>query len=156
MYVVDTTTDAVRATVPLLTGDEPGRLAEDGDGRIHVVLRQGGALVTIDPRTGEVAARRAVCPAPRGVAYQRDTDQVHVACAGGEVVSFAASGGSATRTLTLDRDLRDIVVGGDGSLQISTFRKAEVLVVNSDGKIAARLRPGSGRVPTVVGVERPR
>lgn len=153
VYVVDTTKNAVRATVPLQAGDEPGRLAEDGDGRVHVILRRGGALVTIDPQAGKVTARRAVCPAPRGVAYQRDTDQLHVACAGGEVVSLAPSGGSATRTLTLDRDLRDIIVGRDGSLLISTFRKAEILVVDSAGKLAARLRPGSGQLPIVMGAD---
>jgi hypothetical protein len=74
-----------------------------------------------------------------------------VACAGGELVSLPAAGGAATRTLTLDRDLRDVVVGAGGSLLVSTFRKAGVLVVGADGQIASRLQPGSGMVPSIIG-----
>jgi len=152
VYLVDTSTNALRATVALQAGDEPGRLVQDGAGRLHVALRRGGALVTIDPSTGTVTARRAVCTAPRGLAYQAAADQVHVACAGGELVSLPAAGGGATRTLTLDRDLRDVVANADGSLLVSTFRKAEVLVVGADGTLAAtRLVPGSGAVPTIMG-----
>jgi mono/diheme cytochrome c family protein len=152
VYVVDTATRTVRATVSLSAGDEPGRLAEDAAGRVHVALRRGGAVVTLDPKTGTVSARRVVCSAPRGLAYQKNGDQLHVACAGGELVSLPAAGGVATRTLTLERDLRDVVVKADGSLLVSTFRKAQVLTVSADGQLAtARLVPGSGAVPSVMG-----
>ena len=99
----------------LQPGDEPGRVVEDGAGRVDVVLRRGGAVATIDPKSATVAARRAVCSAPRGIAYQAATDQLteqlQVACAGGELVALPAAGGAATRTVMLDRDLRDVVVG---------------------------------------------
>ncbi len=132
-------------------GDEPGRLAEDAAGRVHVVLRRGGAIVSIDAASGTVIARRTVCGAARGVAYQKATDQVHVACAGGELVSLPAAGGAPVRTIMLDRDLRDVVVAANGSLLVTTFRKAEVLVIGADGRLTSRLPPGSGAVPTMRG-----
>ena len=69
---------------------------------------------------------------PRGVAYDPASDLVHVACMGGELVSFPAAGGAATRTLQLPRDLRDVVVDGN-TLLVSQFRSAQVLVVDGNG-----------------------
>src|ERR1700722_20172024 len=65
VYVVDVAGMTLRSTITLKAGAEPGRLVEDGEGRVHVALRGSGALVTLDPATGTVLARRAVCPAPR-------------------------------------------------------------------------------------------
>ena len=62
--IVDLVKERITYTVTLQPGDEPGRVAEDGAGRAHVALRGGGALVTIDPATGTVLQRRAVCPGP--------------------------------------------------------------------------------------------
>ena len=156
VYVFDTEKSVVRGTVSLQAGDEPGRLVEDAAARVHVILRSGGALITLDPKTSVAQARRPVCPAPRGIAYDRATDQLHVACAGGELVSLPASGGGATRSLRFERDLRDVVMGENGSLLVSTFRKAEVLVVDVDGKLGMRLAPGSGPVQTLEGLTRMR
>jgi hypothetical protein len=156
VYVVDSAAGAVRASLDLQEGDEPGRLVEDGAGRVHVALRRGGALVTVDPRIGTLGARRSVCAAPRGIAYQKDGDRVHVACAGGELVSLPAAGGAAIQQLTLERDLRDVVVGKDGSLLVSTFRKAEVLVVSAYGAVSSRLQPGSGKVLNILRIEETR
>ena len=69
VYGVDLSRGQVSFTVALQAGDEPGRVAEDGSGHVHVALRRGGALVTLDGTTGAVIARRNVCPAPRGVAW---------------------------------------------------------------------------------------
>jgi mono/diheme cytochrome c family protein len=145
VYVVDLEKfDGVRATIPLQEGDEPGRVIEDGAQRVHVALRRGGAVVTIDPAAGTVIARRAVCTAPRGLVYQASGDQVHVACAGGELVSLPAAGGAATRTLTLERDLRDVVVGANDELLVSTFRRAEVIQIAKEGTVLRKVRPGAG------------
>ena len=40
---------------------------------LHVILRRGGAIATIDPTptAGTLTARQAVCAAPRGIAYRR-------------------------------------------------------------------------------------
>ncbi|WP_234023160.1 c-type cytochrome [Sorangium cellulosum] len=132
----------LRAEIPLEKGDEPGRVVEDAAGRFHVALRRGGAVVSIDASAGTLADRRAVCPAPRGIAYDEGADALHVACLGGELVTLPAGGGAATRRLQLQRDLRDIVVRGD-RLLVSTFRSAELLSVNADGTIAERAQlPG--------------
>jgi DNA-binding beta-propeller fold protein YncE len=82
--VANLTTQLLTANIALQPHDEPGRLVADAAGRVHVILRRGGALVTIDPVAGTILARRAACPIPRGVAYDPATDLVHVACMGGE------------------------------------------------------------------------
>ena len=126
--------------IDLQSGDEPGRLVEDSAGKVHVALRRGGALLTIDPLAGKILARRPACAAPRGVAYDAASDRLHLACAGGELVTFAASGGEPLRTVHLDSDLRDIVVKGS-ELLISRFRSAELLTVDQAGAVVGRVKP---------------
>jgi DNA-binding beta-propeller fold protein YncE len=137
--LVGATSHTLLSTVSLHPGDEPGRIAEDGAGHFHVAMRSGGAVVTLDA-TGAILARQAVCSAPRGIAYDPSGDLVHVACAGGELVSFPAAGGAPTRSLQLDRDLRDIVVDG-GQLLVSRFHTAQVLVVDGTGAVTQRMAP---------------
>jgi cytochrome c553 len=144
------TSPQVTFVVPLQPGDEPGRVIADGAGRVHVALRGGGALVTLDPASGTILQRRPVCAAPRGLAYDERTDLVHVACASGELVSFPSASGSAVRRLQLDSDLRDVVVQGD-LLRVSRFRSAEILTLDSTGAVTARTRPGTFRAATARG-----
>ena len=110
VYVVDLPGRKKVADITLSPGDEPGRVIEDGAGRVHVVLRASGKLATIDPASWTVTATRTVCPAPRGAAWDKATDIIYVACAGGELVSMPAAGGAAVRTVVLDRDLRDVAI----------------------------------------------
>lgn len=135
--IVDLEDRTIVRTFALEEGDEPGRLVEDANGRVHVALRRGGDLVSIDLATASIVARRAVCGVPRGLAYEAETDQVHVACSGGELVSFQASGGDAIRTLQLDLDLRDVIATRDGLL-VSRFKSAELLRVTPRGQLAGR------------------
>jgi mono/diheme cytochrome c family protein len=137
VFIVNLSTKVVSHTVTLSQGDEPGRLVEDGAGRVHVALRSGGALVTIDVAGGTILGRRSVCPAPRGVAWDSAADAVWVACATGELVSLPAAGGAATQTLVVERDLRDVVVRG-GSLAVSVFRAAQVLNLDATGTVTRR------------------
>jgi cytochrome c len=153
VYIVDLSTKTVRATVVLNAGDEPGRVVADSAGRAHVALRRGGALVSIDTLTGEILQRRSVCAAPRGAAYDPATDVVHVACAGGELVSLPAAGGTAIRTVTLSRDLRDVVVDGP-RLRVSRFLSAELLTVESDGSVSTTLRMPAFRATSARGGQR--
>jgi YD repeat-containing protein len=134
VFVVDLASKARRFTIALQAGDEPGRLAEDGAGRIHVALRGSGMLATIDPALGTVTTRRAVCPAPRGVAWQASTDTVWVACATGELASLPAAGGAASIRV-IERDLRDVIVSGD-DITVTLFRSAQLLRLAADGSIA--------------------
>src|SRR5262249_43593816 len=130
----------VVATVALTPGDEPGRVVEDGAGRVHVALRRGGAVATIDLATNTVTARRAVCGAPRGMAYDAARDQIHVACAGGDLVSLPAAGGDAVRRVNLDVDLRDVIVRPDGSLFVSRFKSGDLLAVDLTGSVTFRTK----------------
>ncbi len=140
LTIVDLAKEAVVATIPLKKGDEPGRLVEDAAGRVHVALRGAGQVAIVDVASAKVTERQKVCSAPRGLAYDPSGDRVHVACAGGELVSFAAKGGAAVRSLRLDRDLRDVVVKGD-NLLVTRFRSAEVLNIDSAGKVLNRNQP---------------
>jgi hypothetical protein len=138
--IVDLDQAVVTKTIVLSRGDEPGRLVEDAAGLVHVALRGSGAVATLDPAAGTERFRRVVCPHPRGLAYDARAGDIHVACAGGELVTLEAAGGDPVRRLALDRDLRDVVIDGD-RLLVSRFRAAELLVVEADGQISARLRP---------------
>ena len=144
VYLVDLTSKSVTATITLNPDDEPGRVVIDGASRAHVALRHGGALVSIDTVTGALLQRRDVCAAPRGVAYDSAADLLHVACAGGELISLPAAGGSAVRSLTLSGDLRDVVVDGP-RLRVSRFRSAELLTVEADGTVSGRVTPPNFR-----------
>jgi hypothetical protein len=97
-------------------------------------------VARIDPVAGTVISRVPACQHPRGLAYDARADIVHVACAGGELVTLNAATGDVTRTLRLGRDLRDVVIDGD-RLLVSHFRAAELLVVESTGLVSAILKP---------------
>ena len=127
--IVDLQSAQVLFKISLQLHDEPGRSAEDGAARVHVALRRGGALVTIDLKTGAIVDRQAVCAEPRGVAYDPETDQIHVACETGELVSVPAGGGAPVRTLHLERHLRDVFVSGD-ALLVTNYRTAKLITVD--------------------------
>jgi mono/diheme cytochrome c family protein len=147
VYLVDLTTRAV-TTIPLVAGDQPGRVVEDAARRVHVAARSGGVVVTIDLGTKQLTARRAVCGAPRGIAYDSAGDDLYVACATGELVSLPAGGGAVTKTVVVDRDLRDVIVPGGaladgGSLIVSRMKTAELLTVGTDGAVLSRTPPSA-------------
>lgn len=142
--IVNLSTSLLAHTVELQPGDEPGRSVEDAQKHVHVALRRGGAVVSIDPVTGTVLDRRAVCKAPRGIAFEATTGLLHVACAEGKLVSLPAQGGAAVRTLTLDADLRDVLVRGS-ELWVTRFKSAEVLRINSVGTLDKRMRIPQGQ-----------
>jgi hypothetical protein len=138
VWIVALGTRTLLHQVALQAGDEPGRVVEDAAGHVHVALRHGGALVSIDPKAGTVLARREVCPAPRGLAYDASVDALQVACMDGRLITLPAAGGAATRTVQVDSDLRDVVIQG-GQLYVSRFRAAELLQLAADGTVAQRM-----------------
>lgn len=140
VFFVDLASKMRVGELALNPGDEPGRVVEDGAGRVHVVLRRGGAVVSIDVASRAQLARRDVCAAPRGIAYDAASDTVHVACAGGDLVTLPAAGGAATAKRNLGRDLRDVVVAG-GKLWVTRFRTAALLEVRTDGVAATFVPP---------------
>ncbi|HVW26467.1 MAG TPA: cytochrome-c peroxidase [Polyangiaceae bacterium] len=141
----------VVATLPLSPGDEPGRVVEDGNQRVHVALRRGNAVATIDLTTQTVVSRTDVCGSPRGIAYDASTDLVHVACATGDLVSLPAAGGAPVRRLTLDVDLRDVVVRPGGGLFVSRFKSGDLLSVDVNGAVTSRAKLSPiERTPSVI------
>ena len=134
-------TPALTGQIALSPGDEPNRMVADAAGMVHVVLRGGGAIATIDPRKASLVDRRPVCPAPRGIDYDASLDTLHVACATGELVRLGSTG-PVTRVVRLDRDLRDVIVT-DNELLVTRFRSAEVLHVDGAGNITKRTKPGT-------------
>ncbi len=146
VVAVDLARGAVLESIELEPGDEPGRLVEDRAGRVHVALRGGGAVVTIDPSSKGVRARRSICAAPRGLAVAPaasvERDALIVACATGELVTTSAAPfTSGIYAAELEPDLRDVVVTEDGTRLVSTFRSATVLAVDPSGRVLGRARP---------------
>lgn len=124
-------------------GDIPGQLVEvvDAEGQplVLAALRDAGALLAIDPETGETR-RIDVCAAPRGLAFDAVSQKTYVACQTGELQTLDAATGVVERTLRVATDLRDVQIYGD-SLVVSRYRSAEVLVVAEDGTVIQRTRP---------------
>ncbi|HLL52999.1 MAG TPA: c-type cytochrome [Myxococcaceae bacterium] len=142
IWAVDIPTRTLVADVRLTSGDEPGRLVQDSSGLVHVVLRRGGGIATVDLTTQSVVARRPVCSSPRGIHYDGVREQLNVACAGGELVTVASAGNGVLRSVTLDPDLRDVTPQGD-KLVVTRFRSSELLVVNPNGQVEKRVSPPS-------------
>jgi hypothetical protein len=150
IFVADYAAQTVLADLPLQPGDEPGRLVADDQGRVHVALRGGGAVVTVLPGPWRLGARRPVCAAPRGIAFEAASGLLHVACAEGALVSLPADpAGAPTRRLALPDDLRDVVVDGD-VLLVSRFRSAQVLTIDRDGRMLGKSAPPPRQVTRLV------
>jgi mono/diheme cytochrome c family protein len=131
IYVVDLPARAVKFSINLPHRSEPGRVAVDATNHAHVVLRSSGGLATIDLATGALSIMDNVCIAPRGVAYDAKQKAVFVACASGELVTIRDDKSPRTSRI-LDGDLRDVVVLGDGTLQVTQFRSAGSFMVQND------------------------
>ena len=118
-------------------GAEPGRLAEDPQGLVYVVLRNRGQVATLDVTNNTVVNIRKVCPAPRGIA-SNGTSMV-IACQGGELMNLPFASGDATMAGQLDTDLRDVIPTANG-LFVSRFRSAELLQI-ANGAMTAKSTP---------------
>lgn len=131
VHVVDLRQAVELHVIALEPRDLPFRAAEDAEGRVHVVVRGGGAVVTIDPESGEILARRAVCSEPRGIDATENGTALVVACASGELVTLGADDGSILGRDHIDDDLRDVVVLEDQPW-ISRFRAAKIGPASGD------------------------
>jgi hypothetical protein len=142
VLIVDIARHVVEKELALGAGAEPGRLVEDASGRVHVALRGSGELVSVDIVKREIVGRRAICAAPRGVAYDPSADSVLVACVEGTLVELPAAGGAATRVTELVPDLRDVVIAGD-RVVVTLFREAALLFLDAERKVEKRVKlPG--------------
>jgi hypothetical protein len=144
VLVVDLAEAKLQKTLTLAEDSEPGRAADDSQGHVHVALRGSGQLLSFDAASGEVLGTREVCAYPRGVAVSPNEGLVHVACAEGRLVTLSTdpSVQAPVRSVTLPRDLRDVVVASDG-LWVSRFRSAEVLRLDAKGNVVRTIQlPG--------------
>lgn len=143
--VVDLDSGAERL-VPLRVDDEPGQAVEDANHLVHVVLRRAGEVATIDPVEARVLARHPVCAAPHGITWDARGALLHVACAGGELVSLTADGAVA-RSRVIAPDLRDVVVLAQGVL-VSRLREADAFLMRFDGTLTPIARPAAQGIGT--------
>lgn len=111
-------------SVSFPAGSRPDRAVVDAQGIVHVVLRGTAQVAHIDPRAHTLLGTDALgCPEPRGIDVHQATQDLVVACRGGEVVRFQPGG---PQTVTrLGEDLRDVLLDGD-SMTVSTFRAASL------------------------------
>jgi len=145
--IVDLSAQQVLATITLQPGDEPGRMAEDGAQRVHVVLRKTGEVATIDLATRSLQERRHVCQVPQGIAYDSDSDSLLVACTEGDLVTLPARGGEVSARQFVATDLRDVVLS-QGHRYVTRFKNAELIDLNSDA-FAPRTIPHTIRSPFI-------
>ncbi|MFI5308828.1 MAG: hypothetical protein ACHQ53_15835, partial [Polyangiales bacterium] len=131
--IVDLRTEVLARNIELMPGDEPGRIIEDDMHRVHVALRRGGAVVTLDPASGKILDRRSVCAAPRGIAFDGSTRVLRVACNTGELVTLPVDGGTASSKVMLGPDLRDVIAGDLGTF-VTHFKRAELLRLDPAGQ----------------------
>jgi hypothetical protein len=106
-------------------------------------------VLRIDVATGALQ-RMPACNAPRGIAFNADQKRLHVACASGALVTLDPESGAVLRRVTIDDDLRDVLIAGDGLL-VTRFRTSELLVVDETGKVAARGKPDNLGFSSLVG-----
>lgn len=139
VFLVDLATKAVRA-VAVDAGTEPGRVVEGPPGTVFVAARRGGFVLAIDVPTATVTGRYPVCNAPRGMAYDTANGRLHVACRSGRLVSLDAATGAVVSTFELEDDLRDVLIV-NGSLVVTRFRSAELLLLDEAGAISKRSAP---------------
>ncbi|MBK8258086.1 MAG: c-type cytochrome [Polyangiaceae bacterium] len=126
--------------IELQKGDEPGRLVESSDGKVHVALRGAGEIATIDPAVGELIRRTAVCQMARGLEYDAASDQVAVGCAEGKIVVINAQSGAITKSLSVEPDIRDVFFLGD-QFVVTTLRSAELISFDGNGHEIDRAKP---------------
>jgi hypothetical protein len=126
--------------VTLGAGDEPGRVVEGPAGHVFVALRGSGEVAQLDAVNASVVERRAVCGAPRGLAWIASDSTLAVACATGTLarLSYAQGSNGAWTFQSMERqspasDLRDVVWIG-GALFVTTFREGRLFVVDRVGK----------------------
>jgi len=141
VVVVDLVVNRVRGEISV-PGGQPGRITEDARGRVHVILRESGEVLSFDPRDLDGAERHAVCQSPRGIAYDAGADALQIACRDGFLVTMGTDGAIAARVNVEEDDLRDIVATSAG-LVVSRFRAAELVQLDRDGHALTHVTPAS-------------
>ena len=129
-----------RSRLQFPLGSRPARVVAAGRD-LGVVLRGTGQLARVERPAGNdtIAAETLInaCTEPRGIAYDAATDALVVACATGELITV--SGDSRTEVDT-GLELRDVMVVG-GKRWATTFRSAQLVALDAQGKVEVQLAP---------------
>ncbi len=131
LSIVDLTNHSVE-TINLPVDTQPTRMVQDDLGLLRVVLRGTGQLATVSLTSRSLISRDAVCAEPRGITFDPQARELHVACASGELVTVPQRG--SVRSKFVAPDLRDVVMV-NGAPQVTTFRSAKVLTPATGGVI---------------------
>lgn len=129
VHIVSLGSNEETATITLPKGALPFRVAEDAEQTVHVTLRGSGEVASIDPSTGKLLRRSAVCPNPRGIAHEPTSNMLLVACAGGPLIGLDPTDGSEVFRTFVAPDLRDVFIA-DTVVHVTRFRAAEVYTVD--------------------------
>ena len=139
VYIVTTSNGAV-TKLAMPAASEPSRVALDNRGQAHVVLRGTGEIAHFDLAQKQQVGTTHVCDLPRGIVHDVKGGSLVVACSSGDVVWLSAADHSERKRRFVDHDLRDVVQTGHG-LYVSRYRSSELLRLDAEGKILARLAP---------------
>jgi hypothetical protein len=126
--------------VAFAQGENPGRVVASHAGRVHVVLRHGGAIAAIDAATATLVARTTACAEPHGLAYDPSSDVLHAACASGEILTLSAATNQEVKHQFVIGGLEDIALAKD-SLVAST--RTRVIRIGADGSLVQNEAKGS-------------
>lgn len=143
VVIVDLVSLRVLSQIALPDGAIPGRIAEDSLGKIHVILRGTGEVLSFAPHDVENAQRHTVCEEPRGITFDDASDHLHVTCRDGLLLTLDTAGVQLEQLRIETDDLRDVVRVGNETI-ITRFRSAELQRVAGDGTLEAPVHPMAG------------
>jgi len=138
-YVIGLDALAAREIVGL--GGRPARAALAGD-VAFITLPTQGQVAKVSLATAVVEALLPTCAGPEGLAIHDNL--LTIACRDGKLLEFDTTTSQRVRELELEDDLRDVIPLADGSLAVTRFRTAEILVLNAAGGLVQRLSPPGG------------
>ena len=124
----------------------PTRVVEGHHGEFHVLLRGAGAIATVVNRAMSVTF---VCPEPRALAVASGSDELTVACAGGEVVRVLD--GKVIGQNNTGVEWRDVALTAEGGLTGTSFRSAEVISLTDGHSVNSRMKVPEQRLDLTLG-----
>jgi len=141
--VIDAASGTVDGTIPL--GGKPEFAVSDGAGTLYDNIEDTSELVRIDPHRMEVTARWPLkpCESPSGLAIDRRTHRLFVACENEMMAVVDARSGRVVATVPTGK-------GADGAGFDAKSR--DVLIPNGEGKLSVIHQDGPDKYHLVTNV----
>ena len=140
VYIVSMDTQRVDK-LELAAGSEPGRVALDGAGAVHVALRGSGKLLRIELATARVTLASEPCKHPRGLAWDAKHDALLASCMDGKLLTLDPGTHQERARAILPHDLRDVVVNAEGQRSVTRYRSAQLLSLQADDSVSTSVPP---------------